>query len=259
MKKLYLDFNIINYLKDNSLDGVQDIINTFDEYTIVFSPAHIEEIAVSEKRMNQSKEIINQELDFLYKLAKTYALRPITREECIIYDETPFDCYERVIKDYNRNDLAELTDKSIIEQVHYFPIFKPKYMNNVEPEDVLLPIIYRELIIMELVNNGLIDQKDFEQALRWTFNDIKDRFYIYEAYVNASANLIEKIGFFRERIKQYRSRLHDVSHIIYAGYCDIFITNDNKLFMKTKAIFSLLNIETKVEYLNDLRQRRIEK
>lgn len=259
MKKLYLDFNIINYLKDNSLDGVQDIIDTFDEYTIVFSPAHIEEIAVSEKRENQPKDIINQELDFLYKLAKTNALRPITRDECVIYNETPFDCYDRVIKYYNKNDLAEDIEKIVIEQAHDFPISEPKYMNNVKPEEVLMPFIYREFILKELLNNGLIDKKDIEQALQWTFDDIKDRFYIYEAYVNSASNLIERIGFFREAVQKYRSRLHDVSHIIYAGYCDIFITNDQKLFMKTKAIFSLLNIETKVEYLNDLQQRRVEK
>lgn len=127
-------------------------------------------------------------------------------------------------------------------------------MNNIKPEEVLMPFIYRELILMGLLNNGLIEKKDFEQALRWTFDDIKDRFYIYEAYVNVAANLIEQIGFFREKVKKSRSRLHDVSHIIYAGYCDIFLTNDKKLFMKTKAIFSLLNIHTKVEYLDDLRK-----
>ncbi len=254
MKKLYLDFNIINYLKDNSLDKVQEVISNFDAYTIVFSPAHIEEIAVSEKRDNQPKEIINQELDFLYQLAKTNALRPVSREECVMYNETPFDCYNRVIKYCNRNDLAEEIEKSVIEKAHNFPISEPKHMNNLKPEEVLMPFIYRELILMGLLDNRLIEKKDFEQALRWTFDDIKDRFYIYEAYVNAAANLIEQIGFFREKVKKSRSRLHDVSHIIYAGYCDIFITNDKKLFMKTKAIFSLLSIHTKVEYLDDLRQ-----
>lgn len=120
MKKLYLDFNIINYLKDNSLDKVEEIICNFSDYTIVFSPAHIEEIVVSEKRDNQPKEIIDKELNFLYQLSKTNALRPISREECVMYNETPFDCYDRVIKYYNRNDLAEDIEKVLLNKLIFF-------------------------------------------------------------------------------------------------------------------------------------------
>jgi hypothetical protein len=253
-KKLYLDFNVVNYLKDNPQGKVQEIINKFNDYLIIFSPAHVEEIAVSEMRDNQSKEIIDKELNFLYKLAQTNALRPISREECAFYEETPFDCYERVIKYYNRNNLAEELEQSVIQFAHNFPISDPKYMNNIKPEEVLMPFFYKELIIKGLLNNGLLDKTNLEDALRWTFSDIKNKFYIYEAYVNTAANLIEQLGFFREKVEKSRSRLHDVSHIIYAAYCDTFITNDKKLFMKTKAIYSLLNVKTEVIYLVDLLQ-----
>ena len=254
MKKLYLDFNVVNYLKDYPQGKVQEIIKKFNDYLIVFSPAHIEEIAVSEMRDNQSKEIIDKELDFIYQLAQTNALRPITREECSLYEETPFDCYERVIKYYNRNDLAEELEQRVMQFAHNFPISAPKYMNNIKPEEVLMRYTYKELIIKGLLNNGLLDKINAEEALRWTFSDIENKFYIYEAYVSTAAYFLEQLGFFREKVKKSRSRLHDVSHTIYAGYCDTFITNDKKLFMKTKAIYSLLNMKTEVIYLDDLLQ-----
>jgi len=251
-KKLYLDFNILIYLKDNQDDNLRSIIEYYRnrDYLIVFSPAHIEEIAVSEKRDNQPKDKINKDLEFISELTNNNALRPITRNNCILFLETPNECYERVIKDYSKNDFAELIEEAVLYDAHTNPLSELKEMNNKSPEDILKDIKVKKHILQKLVENNIIEKKHVKKALQWKFKDIQSKFYIFESYVDMSARYLEKLGFFREKKKKYRSRLHDVSHIIYSSYCDIFITNDKKLYNKTKAIYSLLKIDTKI-YMKD--------
>ena len=239
-------------MKDNQDDNLKSIIEDVSskDYLIVFSPAHIEEIAVSEKRDNQSKDRINDDLKFISNLTKNNSLRPTTRNNCILFSETPNECYERVVKDYSRNDYAELIEKDILEDAHTNPLSEPKEMNNKLPEDILKDVKVKKDILQKLVENNIIEKKHIKKALQWKFKDIRSKFYIFESYVEMSARYLEKLGFFREKKRNYRSRLHDVSHIIYSSYCDIFITNDKKLYNKTKAIYTFLKIDTKI-YLKD--------
>ena len=251
-KKLYLDFNVLIYLKDNQDDNLTSLIEDYrnKDYLIVFSPAHIEEIAVSEKRDNQPKDKINKDLEFISKLTNNNALRPITKNNCVLFSETPNECYERVIKDYSRNDFAELIEEAVLYDAHTNPLSEPKKMNNKPAEDILKDIKVRKYILQKLVENNIIEKKHIKKALRWEFKDIQSKFYIFESYVDMSARHLEKLGFFREKKQKYRSRLHDVSHIIYSSYCDIFITNDKNLYNKAKAIYSLLKIDTEI-YMKD--------
>ncbi|MGN6899528.1 hypothetical protein ACTHT7_05795, partial [Neisseria sp. P0017.S010] len=80
-------------------------------------------------------------------------------------------------------------------------------------------------------------------------------FYIVEAYINLAANLLEKLGYYRESENKYRSRLHDVSHMIYGAYCDVFVSADKKMINKLKAIYSALNIPTEVLSLLDFQNK----
>lgn len=54
------------------------------------------------------------------------------------------------------------------------------------------------------------------------------------------------MGYHREAKDKSRSRLHDVSHIIYAAYCDTFVTADRRLAKKAQAIYSVLGVSTLV-------------
>ena len=155
-KKLYLDFNILIYLKDNEdIELINSIDNLKEKgYLIIFSPAHIEEIAVSEKRDNQPKETINKDLNFISKLTDNNSLRPITRNNCILFKESPYECYQRVVKDYSRNDYAELIEKVVLEDAHMNPISEPKEMNNKNPEELLNNIKVKKDILQKLVNNN---------------------------------------------------------------------------------------------------------
>lgn len=213
---------------------------------MVFSPAHLEDIAASAMRDMTAPSITKAEIEFLAEIADRNALRPIDRNRVVLYDESPQDCYARVIDQYDGNDLAEQIEAAVITDAHEQPAGSPKDMNNFSPADILGNIIYRELIVRSLVAAGVIDRDEQVEALSWQFDDLKNRFSVFEAYVNLAANLLEKIGYYREAKDRSRARLHDVSHIIYAAYCDTFVTADRKLVKKAQAIYSLLGICTQV-------------
>ena len=213
---------------------------------VIFSPAHLEDIAASAIRDKTAPSIIESEIEFLVKIAGRNALRPISRDEVVLYEESPRDCYARVVGEYGNNDRAERVEAAVIADAHCRPTGSPKEMNNISPANILGHIIYRELIVHSLSRAGFIGRDEQAEALCWRFDDLKNRFSVFEAYVNLAANLLEKIGYYREATKKSRARLHDVSHIIYAAYCDTFVTADGKLAKKAQAIYSLLGIGTLV-------------
>lgn len=254
MRKIYFDYNVISYLRsgrDELLYKKYESIAA--DNMIVFSPAHLEEIAVSAMRDDAEKQIIVEEIEFLSKIAQRNALRPVTRDNVVMYDESPQDCYKRVIEQYANNDCAEETEAAIILDANVNPAGNPREMNNIEPQEVLNRLVYRELIAVRLSNAGIINTDESIPSLSWMFSDIKNRFSVFEAYVNLAANLLEKIGYHREKEDKSRSRLHDVSHIIYGAYSDVFVSADKKMIKKAKAIYSMLEVPTKVLIMNEFK------
>jgi len=252
MRKIYFDYNLISYLRN----GQNELLNKKYESIaadnmVVFSPAHLEDIAVSVMRDNAEKRIIVEEIEFLSKIAQRNSLRPVTRNHVVMYDESPQDCYERVIEQYAKNDWAEEIEAAIIWDANANPAGNPREMNNIEPQEILNRLVYRELIAVWLSSKGIINNDERIASLSWRFSDIENRFSIFEAYVNLAANLLEKIGYHREKEDKSRSRLHDVSHIIYGAYSDIFVSADKKMIPKAKAIYSMLEVPTQVLSLNE--------
>lgn len=247
MARLYLDFNIISYLRSGKQPTLTKAFNQATKSQIVvFSPAHMEDIAASAIREMTQQAIIDAEIEFVAEIAGRNALRPITRNQVVLYDESPQDCYARVIAEYDKNDWAERIEAAVIADAHDKPGGDPMQTNNVSPTEILRHIIYRELIVRNLLAKEVIGKDEMVEALSWQFDDLKNRFSVLEQYINLAANLLEKIGYYREARDKSRARLHDVSHIIYASYCDTFVTADRKLAKKAQAIYSLLGICTEV-------------
>ncbi|WP_079882874.1 hypothetical protein [Vibrio parahaemolyticus] len=247
MESIYFDYNVISYLRTNEFEDLSRKFSDIkDSKVIHFSPAHLEEIAVSAIRDKVSNDIVSAELNFLTEIAKNNALRPVTRKKLAKYSEYPIDCYKRVLQGYKGNDLAEAIDKQVIDDAHDNPAGQPREQNNVEPEEVLNKFVVKEMLAFSLFRQNYIKREQMVDVFSWSFDDIKNDFDIFEAYTNLASNYMEKIGYNREKRKKSRSRLHDVSHIIYAAYTDVFVCGDKKLRNKAKAIYSSLNIRTQV-------------
>jgi len=64
-------------------------------------------------------------------------------------------------------------------------------------------------------------------------------------------NYLEEIRFRPEDVKKSRSRMHDVTHAIYATKADIFVTGDDRFYHKVRVAYNFLGVPTKVLFLDD--------
>ncbi len=244
-----------------------------NKFNIIYSPAHIEEIAVSEQRYNTSKDIIENDLKELSLLTNNQEILPHHGEiidikyGTYIKEEHPRICYERVIKDYNNlNNKAEAINEQVLNTSKENDFYgnEPSKINNILPEEILKKLLDETHINIKsmFVRNYNFSIKEISNLydiklntiakFNFDFSDFNDNFFKISTIVEMLANLLEAHGYNYEKSKKgkslekARSRMHDVSHIIYGSYVDKFIIGDKKLFKKTKAIYHYLNIKTEV-------------
>ena len=125
-------------------------------------------------------------------------------------------------------------EKEFFIDVHKNSTSDPKEMNNYNPAELFCEtLINKELLLRSLIKNNLISQQEALECLQsGSYKILHNRFCVLEHSFNYIANWLEMIGYYRESEDKSRSRLHDVSHIIYASYSDLFVSNDKKLIKK---------------------------
>lgn len=264
-KKFYLDMNIYeDYLSDRN----KDIKNSIDilrntNIDFFYSPAHMEELAVILRKENnflKATKYIFCRLINISKLTQDFEFLP-SYSHIAIKQEHPSICFYRVIKDYDLTILAEENEKLIfsiknnktlkeyfkgnnIEQIETFEDIRHKFkietkvINNYEAENLFK---HQEII---KAFNYVINNKDFsfKKLLKW--KNIKNSHSSIERILSLLYNFLEVIGYHAESTNKIRSRMHDVSHGIYATASDVFVTGDEKFYKKTKAIYKFLEIPT---------------
>lgn len=253
MKKLYFDHNVIIDLQNNRRPNLVECISKIDrsEYQIPFSPAHIEEIAALVMHYGETEEIANHKLDFLAEITQSTALLPFKRndtnqvEEGGIYvsSENPKTTYDRVIFHYKNNKIAEDHQKEKIangERLEEALGVSSKEANNLDIKkeiDLFKPRLHQ--IILENC-----DMKMAPQCHEINFEYLRRSFPLHEMTVEKIFEFLEARRYFPDKSTQFLSGLHDTTHAIYAAYCDVLVTNDNKLSKKAAATFSWLGIKT---------------
>lgn len=281
MKTLYLDHNIIIDIKDNRKPDFVQRINNLDkkEYQIFFSPAHIEEIAALKMRHGNNDETVNSFLDQLGNITNSKALLPFERRDTAqrkrggIYlsEEHPKTTYQRVIEHYENNSIAEEHQKEKIsrgEEIQRktgITSLETNFINIQEEIDRFKPKLHQIII-----NNYPTLRQSYPGLLRSqaplcneiNFSYLGKKFPLHEMTIEKIFEFLEARRYYPDKSTQFLSGLHDTTHAIYAAYCDIFITNDNKLKNKTKATYNWLGIKTLVlnpnEFIEHLDNRSID-
>lgn len=266
MRKIYFDYQLIALLMNKNDLKLESKISKLDDGASIFvySPAHIEEIAVSRMRNNYPEQKIQEKLDFLSCFTNDFELLPFKRRDVAILEslgvflckEHPRECYKRVIDLYERNDVAEKIDEGVLEMATILNIFgnDPNEFNNTQPNLVLKNDKYVDIIYQSFARNMADNYHigvDIDAIRSARFEDIKSDFQVFEALMNVIFNFLEVIRYNPEKVVKHRSRLHDVSHAIYAAYCDFFVSEDRKLREKTKVAYDFLEVKTQVTKLDE--------
>lgn len=266
MKLLYLDYNLYVYLMDKNPQLISHINNLKqDAYQLIYSPAHIEEVAVPMMRDKRPIEEAFEKLEFISSLTDNHELLPYKRDDTQIIKkmgtflcrESPKKCYLRVVSNYKNNDIAENLEQEFLEKVTDQNLYnnEPSIFNNTKHNQVLKKY-YEEIMIG--FNKVLWDYYKKRHPFSnktLSFADIKHDFQKVECMINLLFNWVEALRFFPEPVKKYRSRMHDVSHAIYASYSSEILTSDRKFANKLKVVYDFLSIKTKITYVHPDKER----
>lgn len=96
-------------------------------------------------------------------------------------------------------------------------------------------------------------QKSFIEYVNKNLNPNGDKEITdYDFYTNAYFTL-DLLGISKEPSKsvKFRNVLNDGFHSYYGAFCDYIVSDDNGFLKKTKALYKLLNIETKVFHIDE--------
>lgn len=261
MKYIYLDTNIIIDLQNNRNKDIQTTIDELDrsKHKLVFSPAHIEEIAGIVKHHNQPQERADNKLVFLKELTQCHCLLPfpnntlklVRRNGINMYLEDPFDTYSRVIEQFDRNIIAEQHQKEKLLRGEFrsdnsvsnlsvnklLNEYKPRLLKAAKSHHKQMK---KDPVLKEYVPKGSLTEKMLK------FRSSKSYFPVFEMIVEMCMEYLEYSRFYPDKSKKHISSLHDTTHAIYGAYTDVFVTNDDNFAQKIKGVYDWLGVQTKV-------------
>ncbi|MCU8505953.1 hypothetical protein M2F98_20975 [Vibrio vulnificus] len=267
MKYIYLDNNIIIDLKNDRNEAIKKIVNNFDrsKYRIVFSPAHVEEVAATVKHYGQTLDVAYEKLDFLNEVTSSYCLLPFPRHNLrsvrtngvYTYVENPRETFIRVFDLYDRNWIPESHQReklSLGESIEESNDIKSSSVNNSDALELLdkyrdelfrvITINYKELkknkVMRQYIPKKPINIRMLKAAVLMPY------FPMFEMAVEKLMEYLEYSRYYPDKSNKNIASLHDTTHAIYGAYADIFVTNDRRFAHKVRAVYQWLGVSTEV-------------
>jgi hypothetical protein len=260
-KKIYLDYNLVAYYFERSDMQLCEKIDLLKGYCdFPYSPAHLEEIAVPIMQNHKDKipleavlKLGGDKLNSLSKLTSNFALAPQNERRTKFIRESPVDCIGRVIKYYDLNENIESSEEAFLK----------KCKDGDPIGDIANRMSNLSLNFLRETNFGKELNSRFDKDLlaaiaarkakvsefRWPY--IARSHQLLERTLEMAFDFLEEIRYRPEKVSKSRSRMHDVTHAIYAASTDYLVSGDDRFLSKTKVIYSYFGIKTKVLSLEE--------
>lgn len=283
IERYYFDYNIYNKI-------IREDIKINSEFlrcnNIFLSVAHIEEYYKAYK--NDVSNLNNNSLAKMKNIMiniskKRIILNPAKNSRIHAKNQTFDECLD-IIRKYDTRDIIEndgkeinILEKCIVENLKEEDQ-KVKFNSTLdfkqiwERPEVLKGIsefsefykIYNWICFERLIPIYGIDgarkviftlPKDFELGKDCFKNTIPD-FKLLECVMEYLHKVLSRCGFHRDKdIRKTISGIHDVSHSIYATYCNYFVTLDANFRKRVEAIYYYLGINTELLSFEELKNK----
>ena len=237
MLKVYLDNNIILDIEDGAY-SVEQFLSK-DDCSYYFSQAHIEELLEAENNPKVSQE---GRLNLITKLCGwNYILTGVTVPE--FFDKEPIEMYFLVKNNIFRQFLLQNVYKGDKPALLFRQTlgFNSKQFNNETPEGIL-----------GIINDRMRNKLGIDLYTWLIQTEANNGRAIYHTLLQ----LIDMANYWGDKKTNHSNvaRMYDAAHAYYAQICDVLVTNDTRMSKKVNAIYSFLNIKTKIvsalEFLN---------
>lgn len=133
--------------------------------------------------------------------------------------------------------LADLTEKVVADNLpNRDGIIEELKLNKIEVGNIVPSKIFNflESKLMESSNHFGV-----EEFLR------RSEAYTLKAKYSTLFNLLDSVFYWKD--EHNINRLYDSSHACHAQYCDMLVTNDRRMAIKAKAIYSYFGVKTQVK------------
>lgn len=269
----YLDHNVIVALFKNERPGLREHIDARKGvgYVYPYSPAHIEEVAVifrDQKVPEEADRLVAEHLQLIEGVSDGWELLPEGANPTRLVQESPRVCMGRVLVDYDLTLAAEENERSLMSRksakafdavqeefgadlragpgVGLFEERRAAYGADAKKVSGLdEEAVFRDSHVLEGLRQKLWNYGWNLEAMPKggdLLRSHKDR----ELVVNLVLSLLEEVGYRADKFEKYRSRMHDVTHAIYAAAADIFVSGDERYRKRVRATYHFLGFKTRV-------------
>ena len=250
---------------------------------VFYSVSHVEEFYKAQKNDNNGKnvEALNQIRDIITSYAKRGIIlnpspsRIIAKsesfDECLaiirqfdtryVVDQDGKTLYElnsKNVKDLQEEDSAVINNSNLSsEEIWKRPEVLAKLSNfNYYYKNYKNVMIKKQLSIYGLSVYRRINKFKLPEEFQLTHNCFKSGNYSFdllEVVIEFLNNQLCSCGYHKDKnVKKTQSGIHDVSHIIYATYCNYFVTHDKGLIARANAIYFYLGLDTKAIDIDEI-------
>jgi hypothetical protein len=259
--KIYLDYNLVAYYFERSHIPLCEKLDFLKGYCdFPYSPAHLEEIAVpimqSHKDQNPLESVLklgSEKLHSLSDLTSNLALAPQNEKRTKFIREKPIECIKRVLKYYDVNEDVETKEEAFLKKCK-----DSDPSGNIANRISNLPVNFLlesdfgkdlELRFHFDLLAAIAARKARVTEFRWPY--IARSHQLLERTLEMAFDFLEEIRYKPEKVSKSRSRVHDVTHAIYAASADYLVSHDDRFLSKVKVVYSYFGIKTKVLRLED--------
>lgn len=275
MNHTYLDQNVFVAILKKERPGLLDHIEKEKAKGVRFpySPAHIEEVAVIPREIEDAalaSQRVDENIELLARVSDRWEYLPGLDDvgSTRLLQEDPRECLRRVTDGYDLTLSAEEIEKfqMSFKSAKTFDQVQEEMGTNLRagPDTPLhekkrADVGIEVLRINNLTETELFNDPKVREGLErklwnygWDLTTIptgpalmashKTR----EMVVNLVLAYLEEIGYRADKFGKYRSRMHDVTHAIYAAAADVFVCGDERYRKRVKAAYHFLGIKTNV-------------
>lgn len=233
----YFDFNIYQHIEDRKLN---ESVKKKD-ITIVYSPAHLEEVY---RMKNKHYEQLR-----IRTLSEITGDRVVLRKtkELKVYIEKPIHSFNRVLQNIPLSEAIE--NKRLTKNKDRIIFFKDiqdeKFKYITDDKDVFKIIAEKDFNTLLNFSGCILSTDDFQKDKK-SYDEILHM--IYSLY-----DVLDNVSFLNEKVKKdgraVKSSVYDIEHLIYATHCDYLVTADEKMARRAKQIYNFLKIHTQVIFI----------
>jgi hypothetical protein len=227
MDYVYLDWNVIQYMKNSTVQGAIDGPNFYElvrklskKYKFPFSEGHLKDLVVSFNDRNQ--ENINSDLEYLNTLSQGYALGIIQENGRIIPMKKDVDIhklFDDIASEYHKTLEFKVSGNSYSVDMTSLPtndLFRP-YLEN--SSGALNPDVMCQLINDLLKNN---DDPDFYKKFRKQISDLKSNLENRDTIIDKGSNYYKKFVLFLDFISSENPDIYiDSFDNVIKAFCSI--------------------------------------